>query len=563
MNLKFSINTVLLTGLLLPLLSCCKKEAIKTPPTVTIAAVSNIAANTATSGGEITADGGAPVSAKGVCWSNNQNPTASDSKTSNGTGAGSFTSSISGLTPGTTYYLKAYAINEIGTAYSSQSIFITLALAPVLTTTDLSVITSTTANSGGNIINDGGAAITVRGVCWSTNQNPTIADSKTADGTAAGSFASSISGLTPGATYYVRAYATNSIGTGYGNQITATTAAVLSTLSTTSISSITYTTANSGGNITNNGGGVVTVRGVCWGTNQNPTIADSKTTDGTGSGSFTSSVAGLAPDKLYYIRSYATNSVGTSYGDALSFKTLAFPSSVPPLLTSKWTGGSYFYNMYYPDFAGNGNINGKFPANCGPTAFARILGYWGSKIRGTGKIDAMNSWNDVRFKYDLDAIDIDYTNIPVEISWASTEPEYKDVAKIFLEAGAVGLTSCMDCGTPSDNFITALKMHFNVSDGVRYAKRWEYSKEDWINLLKTELANGRPIMFAGRTTSSPKPGESGTVAGHWFNIEGYNSENKFYINYNFWYKNTKDYYDVDDFGEYSAYGVAVIGFKPK
>ena len=93
-----------------------------------------------------------------------------------------------------------------------------------LTTTTILAVTSTTASSGGNISNDGGGAITARGVVWSTSQNPTIGlTTKTVDGTGTGSFTSSITGLTPSTVYYVRAYATNSAGTAYGNQQTLTT----------------------------------------------------------------------------------------------------------------------------------------------------------------------------------------------------------------------------------------------------------------------------------------------------------------------------------------------------
>src|SRR5690554_5200161 len=94
---------------------------------------------------------------------------------------------------------------------------------PVLSTTAITDITQTTAKSGGNITSDGGATVTVRGVCWSTNQTPTISDNKTIDGTGAGNFVSSISGLTANTTYYVRAYATNSNGTAYGSAMSFTT----------------------------------------------------------------------------------------------------------------------------------------------------------------------------------------------------------------------------------------------------------------------------------------------------------------------------------------------------
>ena len=172
----------------------------------------------------MTPDGGATVTAKGVCWGTNQNPTTSDNKTSNGTGTGSFISSIAGLNPGITYYLKAYAINEMGTAYSSQATFATTTLAPTLTTADVTAITTTAATSGGNITSDGGSAVTARGVCWATTQNPTTSNSKTTNGTGSGSLISNLTGLSSNTTYYLRAYAINSAGTTYGTEISFKTA---------------------------------------------------------------------------------------------------------------------------------------------------------------------------------------------------------------------------------------------------------------------------------------------------------------------------------------------------
>lgn len=229
MKIKTTIYTVLLAGLLLPLINNCKKEAVKTVPIVSISATSNITATTATVGGEISADGGDAVTDHGVCWSANQNPTISDNKTSNGSGAGSFTNSLTGLTPGATYNLKAYATNSVGTGYSSQLSFTTLALAPVITTANISAFTSISATGGGNITSDGGSPVTARGVCWSTSASPTIANSKTTEGTGAGIFSSNLSGLTANTTYYVRAYATNSAGTGYGIEVSFKTSSTGST----------------------------------------------------------------------------------------------------------------------------------------------------------------------------------------------------------------------------------------------------------------------------------------------------------------------------------------------
>lgn len=190
---------------------------------------------------------------------------------------------------------------------------------PTLSTTAVSAITNISATSGGSITSDGGAEITARGICWSTSPNPTTADSKTTNGAGTGTFSSNITGLAVSTTYYVRAYATSNVGTVYGNQESFTTIAVLATLTTTAVSGVSLSAAASGGNITNDGGAAVTARGVCWSISTNPTIVDNITTDGTGAGIFTSSMAGLTLGAIYYVRAYATNSIGTAYGNELSF----------------------------------------------------------------------------------------------------------------------------------------------------------------------------------------------------------------------------------------------------
>jgi uncharacterized protein (TIGR02145 family) len=463
-------------------------------PALTTSAVNSITPNSASCGGNITAQGNSPVTARGVCWNTSPNPTIVNSKTIDGTGTGTFTSSITGLTPSTTYYIRAYATNNAGTAYGNGISFTTLSVGsgvPILTTIAASSITFSTATSGGNINSDGGAAVTARGVCWSKSSNPTIADSKTTDGTGTGPFTSSITGLTLYTTYYVRAYATNNVGTGYGTEISFTTSAILSigdsyqggkvayisqsgdpgyivgetsgliaapsdqtnsiewynssftttgatatelgtgntnttaiiinqgntgsyaakicrdytgggyndwylpsrdelnilytnraaiggfsnlvywssseinnnyaliqnwynggsnsgnlksnqasvrairsfssgavmpTLTTTAASSITQNSATSGGTVTIDGGTIVTARGVCWSTSSNPTIADSKTIDGSGTGTFTSSITGITLGNIYYVRAYATNSVGTAYGNEINFTTTSMPT---------------------------------------------------------------------------------------------------------------------------------------------------------------------------------------------------------------------------------------------
>lgn len=308
--------------------------------TITTASVSTITRTNAIGGGTIAITGTILIDARGVCWSIAENPKAKMSHTSDGSGAGTFTSSISGLTAATTYYARAYAItNPVDTIYGEQTSFITLANSvPTVTTSAISAFSYTTASGGGEVTLDNGVAVTARGLCWSTTQNPTVADSKTIDGNGIGTFTSALSGLTPATTYYVRAYATNTVGIGYGVQVNFTTLALaVPTLTTTAASSITQSSASSGGSITSDGGSAVSARGICWSISENPTLSDSHTTDATGTGSYTSSLTGLTPATKYYVRAYATNNTGTAYGASINFTTLP-PNTIPIVTTSVITG---------------------------------------------------------------------------------------------------------------------------------------------------------------------------------------------------------------------------------
>lgn len=296
-------------------------------PTVSITIISQITDNSAVIEGSVISDGGATITARGVCWSTSENPTVMDSHTSNGSGTGSFTSNITGLQPGTTYYARAYATNSVGTAYGEQVSFTTQIILPTVSTEVVSEITAITAVCGGNVTATGGADVIARGVCWGTSQNPTISNSHTTNGNGLGSFTSNITGLSHNTTYYVRAYATNSAGTAYGEQRSFMTPTV-PTVSTTTVSSITGISAVSGGNVTSDGRATVTARGVCWSTSHNPTTNDRHTTDGTGTGVFTSNLTELSPNTTYYVRAYATNLVATSYGEEISFTTPIIPPTV-------------------------------------------------------------------------------------------------------------------------------------------------------------------------------------------------------------------------------------------
>ena len=293
-----------------------------TTPTVTTNYVYDITKTTAIVNGEIVSNGGTPVIVSGVCWSTSINPTIAGNKTKDGEPIGNFESTIPGLTVNTKYFVRAYATNRDGTAYGDTISFRTAPDIPALSTLAVNNITTVSANSGGNIVSDGGSPVFERGVCWSTAHNPTINDSRTYDEVGSGEYASSMTGLTDNTAYYVRAYATNNAGTAYGNELSFSTIAVtLPTISTLSISNISTNSATSGGLITNDGGSPITDRGICWSTTANPTTAGNISSEGTGTGSFPSNLSGLAENTTYHIRAYAINSKGTAYGNEVIFTT--------------------------------------------------------------------------------------------------------------------------------------------------------------------------------------------------------------------------------------------------
>jgi len=298
--------------------------SLATIPTVSTSQVTNITRTTAKGGGNVTDNGGSSVTERGVCWSLGVTPSINDNHVSCGSGMGSFTGDITGLTSHTTYHVRAYAKNDKGIGYGEVLTFNTLNDPPTLTTIQVTNITQTTATCGGNVTNDGGETVTERGICWSTEHNPTSSGNHISCGSGSGSFTATITGLVANTLYYVRAYAKNANGMAYGGELCFRTLPNYSTptVTTLSVSNITRTTAVGHGNVTSNGGLTVTEHGVCWSTNHNPTINNSHASNGAGVGAYTTNMNGLNPNTTYYVRAFAKNNQGISYGNEVSFRTL-------------------------------------------------------------------------------------------------------------------------------------------------------------------------------------------------------------------------------------------------
>ena len=232
---------------------------------------------------------------------------------------------------------------------------------PDVTTSLVTDITTTTATAGGEILSDGGSAITECGVCWTTEGEPTIDSDHIATQVTMGEFSVNLAGLTQNTTYYIRAYATNEAGTGYGEVLTFTTEEEIiitaPTVTTNEVTEITTTTAIVGGQITSTGNGAISESGICYKTgNTEWTCVALEATEN----AFSTTLTGLTANTSYTVRAYATNEEGTGYGEEVSFTTLGeIVITVPTVTTNAVTditNNSALVGGQITD-AGNGTIS--------------------------------------------------------------------------------------------------------------------------------------------------------------------------------------------------------------
>jgi hypothetical protein len=287
--------------------------------------VTEIVHNTATSGGTVTDYGGRTVKECGICWSTEDTPTTGDNVVKGSISKDKWSCRIEGLTKETKYYVRAYVIASDNTVFYGESKLFTTThevMLPTLSQVSASAIQTTAMTLQCQVTDNGNSDITACGFCWSTNMDPTTDNDKVTCDLSVNTFGTNVSGLQDGTKYYVRAYATNALGTSYSETLEVTTATVtIPVWGTISASAIGKTKATIAGTLTSNGNADITEMGVCWGTNAFPTIYDSKQSCAVGS-NLSIQLTGLQGSTSYYVRAYAQNSKGISYSNEVTFTTV-------------------------------------------------------------------------------------------------------------------------------------------------------------------------------------------------------------------------------------------------
>ena len=319
--------------------------ATATTPILTTTSASGISYNNASSGGNISSDGGSPITRRGLMYSTSAiTDTTTGTKVIDGSvGTGIYTTSLTGLTSSTLYHVRAFAVNSVGVSYGLDLTFTTLTLpTPIPPTVTYSGTTasSTSANVLGNVTNEGSSAVYRRGFIYSTSPmtNDTSLYSKVAiNGGGTGFYAINITGLSLGTLYYVTAWAVSSAGISFSTNGTAFITQNYPSVTTTPATSITAVSAITGGSITDYGATIVSQRAVIYSTSP---IVDTNSRVGGGIiYSPTSAITvypitltSLLPNTFYYYRAFVVNTVGVGLGNQLTFTTTN--NTTLPIVTS-------------------------------------------------------------------------------------------------------------------------------------------------------------------------------------------------------------------------------------
>jgi len=432
------------------------KLPVGMPPTATSTSASNVSEVSAVLNGIINAKGLSTVAVFEWGTTTDYGNTLNiDKSPVTGNSEINVSAELKDLISATTYHFRIKAYNAVDVTFSNDMYFTAGFSSPIVKTNNVTSIMGTTAVTGGEIISDGGSPISAKGVCYSTSATPTTDDNIIDGGSGSDAFVSNLTGLTIGTKYYVRAYATNSIGTSYGNELNFTTVA-LPTLTTSSFSDVKGTSAKAGGSITNDGGGTVSAEGLCWSTSASPTIEDNFNT------SFTATITGLSQNTVYYVRAYATNIAGTNYGNEISFNS-GFE------IGSTHEGGLVFYN--------NGSGHGLVCASSDQST-AASWGCYGTSIGTTSLALNTGASNTTAIIAKCSTAGIaarlcDDLTIDIYSDWYL--PSLDELSLMYENLHAQGLGSFVSdyyWSSSEDNVGLAWRIHFSVgskhNDGKDY-----------------------------------------------------------------------------------------------
>ena len=312
-------------------------------PKVSAVDVSKIASTSATLTADVTDHGGETVSEVGFYYSLDPAVDVETSvKVTRNYAGGAFSTTLTDLSVFTTYYVKAYAVNSAGVAYSSVVSFKTLADVPVVQTLGSAEVGSDGATLSGTVLTDNGASITERGFVWMQGDGtPTTSNSKLKSSGTTGDFTAALTGLEPNKKYSFRAYAINSVGTAYGAVMTFSTIADLPSLSATKVSNLNTTSATFTSSVISHGGETVSEVGFYYSKSEDVSVATAfKVTESYSSDTFVIDVGDLEIGTQYYVRAYAKNSAGEALNPIVSFKTVSTEPSVKTTGSSEITAYS-------------------------------------------------------------------------------------------------------------------------------------------------------------------------------------------------------------------------------
>jgi hypothetical protein len=297
-------------------------EGVRT--TLSTSAATNIGSSSATLHGAITVEGSPAYTEKGFCYSKTGDPTIANNKII--VSGPTYSAEITDLEYQTTYYVRAYAIQNGQPVYGNTVDFTTVWTQTQLSTSGVTGIAASSATFNGVITDAGSPAYTEKGFCYSKTGDPTIANNKII--VSGSTYSAEITDLEYQTTYYVRAYAIQNGQPVYGNTVDFTTVWVQTQLSTSGVTGIAASGATFNGTVTNAGSPSYTERGFVYGTANPPAVSDNKVTvSGYGvTGNYTKNITGLNSGVTYYVRAYAVQNGEAVYGNTVDFTTVDLPA---------------------------------------------------------------------------------------------------------------------------------------------------------------------------------------------------------------------------------------------